>query len=279
MKLVEFSPFFNRKLEEFLDELDISKPFKDVVIYTPMAGGKRLRAYLVWELSRHTGFGEENALKAGIAVELFHSGSLIHDDLPAIDNDTIRRGIPSSHIRFGECKAILAGDFLMLFPGRVLSSLDLESIYIHLLLELWQETTLKVVEGEFDDVFPKSESREQMDKIHSAKTGALFGFCFAAPFIRESKEKIDEMYKLGVRFGRLFQIMDDIKDVISTESELGKTPGKDGKLNKLTILSFESLEEAQIGVEESFQSILGEIDSFSDLKKEMRDIYNLIARR
>ena len=279
MKLAEFSPFFNCKLKNFLDELHISKPFKDVVSYTPLAGGKRLRAYLIWELSRYTGFGEENALKAGIAVELFHSGSLIHDDLPAIDNDTIRRGLPSSHIKFGESKAILAGDFLMLFPGRVFSSLDLETRYIHPILELWQETSLKVVEGEFDDVFPEDESIEQMERIHAAKTGALFGFCFAAPFIREKREKIDEMYKLGVRFGKLFQMMDDIKDVIFTESELGKTPGKDGKQNRLTILSFESLEEAQIEVKESFHSILGEIDSFTDLKKEMRDIYYLIARR
>ena len=94
MKLAEFSPFFNCKLKNFLDELHISKPFKDVVSYTPLAGGKRLRAYLIWELSRYTGFGEENALKAGIAVELFHSGSLIHDDLPAIPVDHLS-GSPS----------------------------------------------------------------------------------------------------------------------------------------------------------------------------------------
>ncbi|HCO69516.1 MAG TPA: polyprenyl synthetase family protein [Mesotoga infera] len=279
MNLAEFTPFFNMNLRRFLDELDLYEPLKEVVSYTPLAGGKRLRAYLVWELSRFTGFGEENALKTGIAVELFHSGSLIHDDLPAIDNDTMRRGLPSSHVKFGECKAILAGDFLMLYPSKLLSSLDIESSSKLTLLKLWQETSLEVVKGEFEDVFPENKSREQMERIHGSKTGSLFGFCFAAPFAGRKEEKFVQMRQLGLRFGKLFQMMDDIKDVTSTETELGKTPGKDGKQDKLTILSFESLEEAQMKVKEMFLGLLEEIDEFSDLSREMVNVYDLIAKR
>ncbi|MBN2253576.1 MAG: polyprenyl synthetase family protein, partial [Kosmotogaceae bacterium] len=159
MNLAEFARFFDMNLRRFLDEIDLYEPLREVVSYTPLAGGKRLRAYLVWELSRFTGFGEQNALKTGIAVELFHSGSLIHDDLPAIDNDTIRRGLPSSHVKFGESKAILAGDFLMLYPSKLLSSLDIEISSMLNLLKLWQETSLEVVKGEFEDVFPEYKSR------------------------------------------------------------------------------------------------------------------------
>ncbi|HDP76892.1 MAG TPA: polyprenyl synthetase family protein [Mesotoga infera] len=279
MNLAEFAPFFNAYLRRFLDELNLHEPLKEVVSYTPLAGGKRIRAYLVWELSRYTGFGEENALKTGIAVELFHSGSLIHDDLPAIDNDIIRRGLPSSHVKFGECKAILAGDFLMLYPSELISSLDIEISSKLNLLRLWQETSLEVVKGEFEDVFPENKSREQMERIHAAKTGSLFGFCFAAPFAEKEEEKFVKMRQLGLRFGKLFQMMDDIKDVISTESELGKTPGKDDKQDKLTILSYESLEEAQAKVKEMFLGLLEEIDEFSDLSTEMENVYDLIARR
>jgi geranylgeranyl diphosphate synthase type II len=146
-------------------------------------------------------------------------------------------------------------------------------------LKLWQETSLEVVKGEFEDVFPENKSREQMERIHGSKTGSLFGFCFAAPFAGRKEEKFVQMRQLGLRFGKLFQMMDDIKDVTSTETELGKTPGKDGKQDKLTILSFESLEEAQMKVKEMFLGLLEEIDEFSDLSREMVNVYDLIAKR
>lgn len=279
MRLAEFIPFFNRRLEQFLDGLPVAGPLKEVVSYTPLSGGKRLRAYLIWELSKVTAFGDENSMAAGMAVELFHSGSLIHDDLPEIDNDSIRRGQPSSHVKFGECKAILAGDYLMLLPQRLLSSLNLDCDFKQTLIKLWHETSLKVVEGEFEDVFPQERSREQMERIHAAKTGALFGFCFAAPFVVESEQRLNEMHRLGLKFGKLFQFLDDIKDVTSTERELGKTPGKDGIQDKLTILSFESIESAQSRVEGMFHKLLEEISVFTDLKSEMVEIYDLITRR
>lgn len=277
MKLNDFVPFFDLKLNELLSKLQIYEPFREVVSYTPLVGGKRLRAYLIWELATGTAFGKKNALKTGFAVELFHSGSLVHDDLPAIDNDSLRRGKPANHIKFGEAGAILAGDYLMLYPLKILSSLNLGCVFRQKILDLWSEVTLRVVEGEYADVSPLDKSENLLEFIYENKTAALFGFSFAAPFV-ENPEKFDSMYRLGLQFGKLFQMMDDIKDASSSIEELGKTPGKDAVQNKLTLLSFHEVSQAKKIVREGFKTFIGDLGEHQTLSKELENIYEYILK-
>ena len=279
MKLEKFISFFDKKLSDHLCGICSYTPFCEIISYTPLVGGKRLRPYLIWELSRLTSFGSDRALKTGIAVELFHSGSLIHDDLPPIDNDDFRRGKPSNHSIFGEARAILAGDYLMLYPSKVISSLDLDHRYKERLMNLWSDVSLQVVEGEFADVAPSERTEELLSFIRRGKTASLFGFCFAAPFCVDDGSKFSEMFELGVDFGEIFQMMDDIKDATSTLQELGKTPGKDLSQDKLTLLSFRSVEQAEAMVEKRFYAFCEKITEYRDLAGELEDIFRLIARR
>ncbi len=279
MKLNEFAKLFDKELRKHLSGIEIYEPLKESVSYTPLLGGKRLRPYLLYELAQNTLFGSERALLTGIAVELFHSGSLIHDDLPSIDNDDLRRGKPSCHIKFGEGRAILAGDFLMLYPARLLYSIELPCISKQKLLEMWSISALRVVQGEYADVTPSESTEEFLDFIYDNKTSALFGFCFAAPYILDTDSSRENMYELGMEFGRIFQMLDDIKDATSTMEELGKTPGKDLKQHKLSILSFLSIEEALVVAKRRFEDLTDRIAVHESLVHELQGMYEILIRR
>jgi geranylgeranyl pyrophosphate synthase len=236
----KFDKFYINLLNKKLDNSLLSKAMK----YSSVDGGKRIRSFLLLQSSKMVNLSEENTMIISSSIESIHSYSLIHDDLPSMDNDDFRRGKKSNHKKFGEATAILAGDALHDFAFQLMSE-NLKNINPKQNLKLINYLTKitgheGLAGGQSLDLFyeNKNLSKNKILEMYSKKTGKLFEFSFAAPFIiknKNSKIKFGKDY--GSVFGTIFQITDDILDEINSFKEIGKTPGKDKKQGKRTLLS------------------------------------------
>ena len=213
--------------------------------YSSVDGGKRIRAFLVSQSSKMVNLSLENTMIVSSSIESIHSYSLIHDDLPSMDNDDFRRGKQSNHKKFGEARAILAGDALHDFAFQLISE-NLKNINPKQNLKLINYLTKctgheGLAGGQSLDLLYENKklSKNKIVEMYNKKTAKLFEFSFAAPFIlkNEKSSKIKFGKNYGSVFGTIFQITDDIIDEISTFNEIGKTPGKDTKQGKRTLLS------------------------------------------
>lgn len=277
-KLDIFANYFDKKLKDYFDNKDIPVEFKKTIEYTPLAGGKRLRPYLIHLFSEELEIEEHAILPLELAVEIFHSASLIHDDLPAIDNDKLRRGKASLHTIYGEGEALLAGDYLMLHANHLINSLDANPDRIIELSKSWNKTAENVVLGEYLDIRYENHDKNSLDEIQKLKTGALFGFCFSSSFIFRGRfDKAKKYEEIGNNFGICFQIMDDIKDVTGTSRILGKTPGKDKKLNKPTILDRLSLFSAIEYSNHLFKETVQQID-YEPIREVLNELKVIIEK-
>ncbi len=221
--------------------------------YSTLAGGKRIRPILALAFCRMFGGEDEAALPYGIALEMIHTASLIHDDLPCIDNDDLRRGRPTNHKVYGESTALLAGDGLLMDSFGVAASNSKCSPAANAeAVKFLSDSvgTRGLVGGEFVDILGESEkfSLETLGKMNRLKTGALIraaavlGTIAAGVSISDEKTKDAVIYADSI--GHAFQIVDDILDVTGSTEELGKNPGQDEKDNKTTYMSFYSVDEA-----------------------------------
>ena len=238
---LEFDNFYKRILEAKLDKSILAKAMK----YSSIKGGKRIRAFLVSEASKIVNLSKHNAMIISSSIESIHSYSLIHDDLPSMDNDDFRRGKPSNHRKYGEATAILAGDALHDFAFQLLSgnlnNID-EKKNIKLINYLSLCTGYEGLAGgqSLDLIYEnKNISKKKIIEMYYKKTGRLFEFSFASPFIinKQTEKRINFSKNYGSLFGTLFQIADDFIDETNTFKEIGKTPGKDRKQGKRTLLS------------------------------------------
>ena len=238
---LEFDNFYKRILEAKLDKSILAKAMK----YSSIKGGKRIRAFLVSEASKIVNLSKHNAMIISSSIESIHSYSLIHDDLPSMDNDDYRRGKPSNHRKYGEATAILAGDALHDFAFQLLSgnlnNID-EKKNIKLINYLSLCTGYEGLAGgqSLDLIYEnKNISKKKIIEMYYKKTGRLFEFSFASPFIinKQTEKRINFSKNYGSLFGTLFQIADDFIDETNTFKEIGKTPGKDRKQGKRTLLS------------------------------------------
>ena len=237
----KFDKFYNNILQKKLDKSLLAKAMK----YSSINGGKRIRSFLVSQSSKIVNLSSENAMMISSSIESIHAYSLIHDDLPSMDNDDYRRGKLSTHKKFGEATAILAGDALHDFAFQLLSGC---------LKKIDKETNLKLINyltlctgygglagGQSLDLLyeNKNLSKNKIIEMYNKKTGSLFEFSFAAPFIIKDKsiKRIKFSKNYGSIFGRIFQIVDDLIDEVNSFKEIGKTPGKDKKQGKRTLLS------------------------------------------
>jgi len=237
----KFDKYYNNILQKKLDKSLLVKAMK----YSSINGGKRIRSFLVSQSSKIVNLSSENAMIISSSIESIHAYSLIHDDLPSMDNDDYRRGKLSTHKKFGEATAILAGDALHDFAFQLLSGC---------LKKIDKETNLKLINyltlctgygglagGQSLDLLyeNKNLSKNKIIEMYNKKTGSLFEFSFAAPFIIKNKsiKRIKFSKNYGSIFGRIFQIVDDLIDEVNSFKEIGKTPGKDKKQGKRTLLS------------------------------------------
>ena len=222
--------------------------------YSLLAGGKRVRATLVLETCKMLGGKTEAALPFACAVEMIHTYSLIHDDLPCMDDDDMRRGMPTNHKVFGEAVATLAGDGLLTDAFSVCAmnpcvSGDAAATAVALLSGA--AGSFGMVKGQMSDIYGETHklSENELVELHMGKTGAMICVsvqlgCLAAGYAPNS-EVTEKLTLFARNIGLVFQIVDDILDVTSTSEELGKNIGSDKDSNKTTFMSFFTPEEAQ----------------------------------
>lgn len=217
--------------------------------YGTLDGGKRIRSVLALEVCKACGGRLEHILPTACAIELVHAQSLIHDDLPCMDNDDLRRGKPSVHKAFGESTAVLAGDALIALAfGLIAKETPLTApitaeILLQVLGDFSDVTSVRgLVNGQFVDIQYEGKpfTQEILEYIHTYKTGALFRFSLraGAKLAGASPEVVERFTLLGQKLGLAFQIVDDLLDIASTSETLGKTAGKDQIQQKATYPAF-----------------------------------------
>ena len=259
-------------IEDFYKSQQVSADLTEVILYSVQAGGKRIRPLLLLELVEAFGVSLQPAhFEVAAALEMINTGSLIHDDLPAMDDDDYRRGRLTSHKKFGEDMAILAGDSLFLDPYGLLARTELPSqVKVALIAELSLAAgSFGMVAGQVLDMQGEGQaiSLEDLKTIHANKTGKLLAYPFvAASLIAEVEQSVqDKLRRIGELLGLAFQVRDDILDVTASFEELGKTPQKDLAAAKSTYPAFLGLD----GAKNFFNQTLDEaVDILKDLEEK-----------
>lgn len=228
------------------------KKIYEAVEYSLMAGGKRLRPVIMMMTAKMLGKSPNTVLPFAAAIEMIHTYSLIHDDLPAMDDDDLRRGRPTNHKVFGEAMAILAGDALLTKAFEVASDFDDETVSRERVLRAISVLAKSagadgMVGGQVVDIESRNEDAELLKYLHSLKTGALIkaSGMIGAILSGANDEEISAVESFCENLGIAFQIQDDILDVVGSEEELGKPIGSDAENEKSTYVTIFGIEKAQ----------------------------------
>ncbi len=253
--LKEKASYIEKLLNEYMPkEEGYQKTIMEAMNYSLSAGGKRLRPILTLEACKSVGGDYKDAIPFAMAIEMIHTYSLIHDDLPALDNDDLRRGRKTNHIVFGEDMAILAGDALLnyAFEVMLLGSMNKENPnkYLNAMYEIASAAGINgMIGGQVVDVQSENKkiSKEKLDYIHNNKTAAIMIGCMRAGAIigNANDNELENITKYSKNIGLAFQIVDDILDIVGDESKLGKKVGSDIDNNKSTYPSLIGLEESK----------------------------------
>ena len=255
--------------------------------WSVFAGGKRFRPALLLATGEAFSAPVSILIKTACAFEMVHTYSLIHDDLPAMDNDDLRRGRPTCHVRFDEATAILAGDALQTLAFRTIAHDDALSAEtrIAIVSELARAagTPDGMVAGQALDM--EAETRQvngaQLEEIHRLKTGALIVAAARSGAIigGASENELAAITSYGSHLGLLFQITDDFLDVTATAEALGKTPGKDARSNKATYPALHGMEETRAAAEDAHRAACASLDELDRPTEVLRRIADFILHR
>lgn len=258
--------------------------------YACLNGGKRLRPLLVYSTAEIFGTDNEQVDAIAVAIELVHCYSLIHDDLPAMDNDELRRGKPTCHIAFDEATAILAGDALLTLAFDILSDTELNT-------QQNEFTTLKIikmiaqasgaqgmVQGQSLDLSAQGKmlNLQELTQMHLAKTGALIAAsvqCGALATGKASLDDLDELLKFGQAIGLCFQIQDDILDASGHSEMMGKLPGQDVKNNKCTFVTLLGIIQAKEHAHYWHQQALERLKRFGSKAHPLQELATYMIER
>jgi farnesyl diphosphate synthase len=240
-KIAQDTNLFLKKFVKKQKKSELMIPMK----YGLFSGGKKIRSKILIDVGSIFKINYKSLIILGAAVECIHAYSLIHDDLPCMDNDSIRRGKPSAHVKFGESTAVLAGNSLLTMAFEILSHKDLnltEKIKINLINKISESSGhLGIAGGQYLDLSfeHKKVSKKRIVEMEIKKTGKLFSFCCVAPLIikRKSKQEINKFEKIGADIGLLFQVADDLIDNRGSLLIAGKKTGKDKIKGKATLIS------------------------------------------
>jgi geranylgeranyl pyrophosphate synthase len=281
-KLKDFFEASRKAVEQALDELipdaETAPPrLHRAIRWSVFAGGKRFRPALLFAVGETSGARREKLLKTAAAIEMIHTYSLIHDDLPAMDDDRLRRGRETCHVKFDEATAILAGDRLQALAFQAIAG-DAElspETRVRLIHEL-SLAAAKMVDGQqFDlEAEGKTISIEEIEAIHQNKTGAMISVAARAGAIIAGADEpeLEAISDYAASLGLLFQITDDLLDVTQTTEVLGKTAGKDLSAEKATYPAFYGIEETRkLAAEVHAEAVeaLNRIDKNTDLLKDL----------
>lgn len=255
--------------------------------YSVFAGGKRIRPILCIETAKIFSESAEGAVEVGCALEFIHTYSLIHDDLPALDNDDLRRGKPTNHKVFGEAIAILAGDALLTLAFQTLAMAPVESQRRLAILAMIAEaagTDRGMIGGQVADLEAEGKAGDKgmLEYIHRAKTAALIRASIVAGAIAGGAERADltRLMSFGENIGWAFQVVDDILDVEESSEALGKTAGKDQAQKKATYPALHGLEESRDIAADLERKALRELEFYGARAERLRELAQfLVARR
>ena len=290
--LSEYSAKFNQALPSFFPHpKGAEKRVVEAMQYSVMNGGKRLRPFLVYETARLFGLNFDASLRTAAALEMLHSYSLIHDDLPAMDNDDLRRGKPTCHKQFDEATAILAGDGLLTYAFEILSSQQTckdEKTRCELisLLATGAGAFEGMVAGQMLDLIaeelPQNEDSEQLiQHIEEMKTGRLIRYACEAGAVlgNASCEQRQALIDYSRKIGIAFQIADDILDVEGEQAKEKKTLNKDSTQGKVTFVSLYGLENAKKIAQDLITEAQQIISIFGEKAQTLQDLAQYIINR
>ena len=286
----EYSSLFNLKIRPLFIKVDgLEKRVVDAMEYSVMNGGKRLRPFLVYETSKLFDIPFEQSFYAAASLEMLHSYSLIHDDLPAMDNDDLRRGKPTCHKQFDEATAILAGDGLLTYAFEILATSPYEDkIKIELIKLLSQAAGAinGMIAGQMLDLSTErmtniTNSEFIIKHIEEMKTGCLLKYaCEAGAVIgKADNTKRQALVEYSRRIGIAFQIADDILDVEGSQEIVGKTLKKDKAQNKLTFVGCYGIETARQMSRELIEQAKDIVSVFGKTSQNLQDLADFIINR
>lgn len=271
-----FAATFDTHFEKLLTPArPVPQRILDAVRYATLAPGKRLRPFLVVRCCELVSGKTDEAWPIAAAIECVHAFSLIHDDLPAMDDDDLRRGRPTCHVRFDEATAILTGDALVAFAFELLTQAEDTAIGVQLVRELAEGTGWSgMIGGQMDDILGQTQppNLELTISIHQRKTARLFATaCRMGALIgRGSAAQADALGSYGQTMGRAFQIADDLLDLTTTAEAMGKATGKDASANKQTFPRVVGIEESRAASRELVESATAALSGFGTEADDLR---------
>lgn len=259
----------------------------DAMRYSAIGTGKALRPFLALTVGDMLNLNRQMALRIGVAIEMLHTYSLIHDDLPAMDNDTLRRGKPTNHIQFDEATAILAGDALQARAFEILSESETSpdgTVRADLVQALAHAAGMQgMVAGQMLDLIGETQplNLEEIEQMQGNKTGALLRFSCVAPAIaaRSDETVVQALDAYARAIGLLFQITDDILDVVGDTNTVGKTLGKDATAHKSTFVSLLGLEKARALVASLSDRARAALEPFGERADILRQVITFMVER
>lgn len=292
VRLAPLREIVDRALENYLKPSDgCPTRLGDAMRYSVLAPGKRLRPILALLAAEAVGGEAKVAIPAACAVEMVHAYSLIHDDLPAMDNDDLRRGLPTCHRKFDEATAILAGDALQTLAFEILSH-DLPGDRALRCCQILSRAAGRsqlvggqaddlAAEGRFDGLVPGNRSVEHLQKIHLRKTGAIIqaSLCLGGVAAGASSDHLEMLENYGRSIGLAFQVVDDCLDVESTSEQMGKNTRKDSVIGKLTYPSLMGLEASRRWANQLVQEACSAIGPLGAAASNLIDVAKFVVDR
>jgi geranylgeranyl diphosphate synthase type II len=281
----------NRTIDEIIDQTTNSSVVVTAMRHSLLAEGKRIRPVLCIAASQAVGGRTEDVLMAACALEMIHTYSLIHDDLPAMDNDDLRRGKPTCHIAFDEATAILTGDALLTLAFEILSTIDLNQIKVNNAVKWLRVINIiakaagykGMIEGQIKDIAAEGNriGLKELENMHALKTGALIEASISTGAIlgNGSVEQIQQLNIYAKNIGLAFQVIDDILNVLGDPAVMGKDVGTDQVREKSTYPSILGIEKSKEFAKNLVNNALQALDYFDNKSDPLRAIAHYIIDR
>jgi geranylgeranyl diphosphate synthase type II len=281
----------NRTIDEIIEQTTNSSVVVSAMRHSLLAEGKRIRPVLCIAASQAVGGRTEDVLMAACALEMIHTYSLIHDDLPAMDNDDLRRGKPTCHIAFDEATAILTGDALLTLAFEILSTIDLNQIKVNNAVKWLRVINIiakaagykGMIEGQIKDIAAEGNriGLKELENMHALKTGALIEASISTGAIlgNGSVEQIQQLNIYAKNIGLAFQVIDDILNVLGDPAVMGKDVGTDQVREKSTYPSILGIEKSKEFAKNLVNNALQALDYFDNKSDPLRAIAHYIIDR
>ncbi len=284
-RAIAVESYLEKYFAELQLELDYPKYLLEAMKYSLFSGGKRLRSALVLFTSKLFGKSEDVLMPLAAAFEILHTYSLVHDDLPAMDDDGLRRGKPTCHTKYDEATAILVGDALLTESFSLLVELEIDAHLFKKVVKMFSLSggMMGMIAGQAADILAEKTlpNKAGLDFIHRHKTGALIKAAVMIPAIVNdaTEEELAALDSYGSAIGLAFQIVDDILDEVADEEILGKPVGSDKELGKVTYMSFYGLDVARSKAKQLINQAKSSLSVFSQGTELLRDLADFILSR